>query len=226
MPSIKEKTLHLILRRFAPRLVDLLGHSIQFRFVNAEYSQERAGRGESCIFCFWHNRFLLMPYFYQRVRGRKNICVMASRSRDGEYISDVLKGFGFRVARGSSSRGGDVAVKEMATLLKSGLDAAVTPDGPRGPCYRVQPGVVLLSQLSAVPIVPVTYDVKGKGRLRSWDRFIVPMPFCRGICMFGEPLWIDGSADEEERKRMRSRLESDMRAMDARAASLLGATPD
>ena len=174
---MKEKIIHFILRYLAPKFISLLGSSIGFRWVNDRIPIERGKRKEGCIFCFWHNRFLMMPYVSQRVSIGRKICVLASRSRDGQYISYVLDGFGFSAARGSSSRSGDVAIKEMASRLKSGMDAAVTPDGPRGPRYRVQPGVILLSQLSGVPIVPVTYDVSRKARLRSWDRFIIPLPF-------------------------------------------------
>ncbi len=167
-----------------------------------------------------------MPYIYQRIRFGRNICVLASRSRDGQYISDVLDGFGFAVARGSSSRSGDVAIKEMASRLKSGMDAAVTPDGPRGPRYRVQLGVILLSQLSGVPIVPVAYDVSHKARLRSWDRFIVSLPFSRGTIIFGDPVYIEEGADDEARQSARKRLEEAMRAMDLQAASQLGISAD
>lgn len=223
---MKERIAHLILRHLSPKLIRILGRSIRFRGENYRFILERAERGESCIYCFWHNRFLMMPYLYRYVRGRKNICAMASRSRDGQYISDVLEGFGFEVVRGSSSRGGEAAVREMANAVKSGLDVAVATDGPKGPRYRVQPGVVLLAQLSGKPILPSTYDVTRKVRLKSWDRFIIPIPFTRGVHVIGEPMYVERGADAGRRGEIRERLEKEMRVLNERAASLLGVPCD
>ena len=226
MPPIKDRLLHSTLRYLAPPLTLFLARSMRFRWVNDALPLERARRGESCIFCFWHNRLLLMPFVYQRYRGGKNICAMTSRSRDGELISQVLQGFGFKTARGSSSRGGEAAVMEMADSLAQGFDAAVTPDGPRGPCYEVQPGVIMLSQLSGIPIFPATYDVTPRKRLKSWDRFVVPLPFSRGVLIFGDPLYVDRDADDAVREKARERLQAAMLDLDAKAAEMLGIEAD
>jgi lysophospholipid acyltransferase (LPLAT)-like uncharacterized protein len=151
---------------------------------------------------------------------------MASLSRDGEYIARVLHGFGFVVARGSSSRGGEGAVLEMAEMLADGLDAGLTPDGPKGPLYRVQPGVVILASLSGVPIVPATYDMTRKKRLTSWDRFIIPSPFSRGVMVYGDPVFVPKDADEAAREEVRTRLEKTMRLLNEKAAALVGSVAD
>jgi lysophospholipid acyltransferase (LPLAT)-like uncharacterized protein len=226
MPPLKDRLLHFVLRHCIPSLIKLLGRSMRFEWINDEFTLERATRGESCIFCFWHNRLLIMPYVYGRYRGRKNMCAMTSRSRDGEYISDVLKGFGFKVVRGSTSRGGEAAVMEMTARLAEGLDAAIVPDGPKGPCYKVQPGVIMLSQISGLPIVPASYDSTRKKRLKSWDRFIIPAPFSRGVFIYGDPLYIDRDADDEMRENARIKLEELMRGLNTKAASLLGIEED
>lgn len=163
-----------------------------------------------------------MPFVYQRYRGRKNICAMTSRSKDGELVSQVLQGFGFETARGSSSRGGEAAVMEMAELLSQGLDAGITPDGPRGPCYEVQPGAIMLSQISGIPIIPATYDIARKKRLKSWDRFIVPYPFSRGVLIFGDPLYVDRDAGDAERGKVREKLQAALLDLNAKAAEMLG----
>lgn len=215
-----------VLPSIAARLISFLGASLRTTWVNDRPIRARGDRGEVCIFAFWHNRFLLMPWVYKRVRGAKNICVMASRSRDGQYISDVLGGFGFALARGSTSRGGGTAVMEMVEMLKAGMDAAVTPDGPRGPLYRVQPGIILASQLSGAPIVPLTIDTSRRKRLKSWDRFIVPLPFSRCAIVFGDPLTVPRDAGDGAREALRARLEGEMRELDRRAAALVGNEPD
>lgn len=220
------KIIRFILRHIAPGLIILLGRSIRWKWENREQAEACAERGESVLFCFWHNRFLMMPYVHRKIRRGKSICVMASRSRDGQFITDVLHGLRFTVARGSSSRSGDTAMREMAARLKSRMDSAVTPDGPRGPLYRVQPGVVLLSQLSGAPIIPVTYDVTRKKRIKSWDRFIVPLPFCRGSFVLGNAVYVPGDADEEARGGIRKELEAAMRSIDRRAAEVIGVPCD
>jgi lysophospholipid acyltransferase (LPLAT)-like uncharacterized protein len=149
------------------------------------------------------------------------MCAMTSRSKDGELISQLLQGFGFETARGSSSRGGEAAILAMADFLGRGLDAAVTPDGPRGPCYEVQPGVVMLSQLSGIPIVPATYDISRKKRLSSWDRFIVPSPFSRGVLIFGDPLYVDRDADDAERERVGKKIQAALLDLNEKAAEML-----
>ncbi|MEI6634650.1 MAG: lysophospholipid acyltransferase family protein [Chlamydiota bacterium] len=224
--GLRENALRFVLRRIVPRLILLLGGSIRMTRVNDRMIRERGERGEGCIFSFWHNRFLLMPHIYQKYRGRKNICVMTSQSRDGQYISDVLNGFGFAVARGSTSKGGEMADMEMASMLQAGMDAAVTPDGPRGPRYCVQSGIILVAQLSGMPIIPASTDVSRKKRLKSWDRFVVPMPFSRGALVFGDPVWVPVDAGAAGREIIRSGLEKAMRELDRQAAGLLGAEPD
>jgi lysophospholipid acyltransferase (LPLAT)-like uncharacterized protein len=218
--------MRFVLRRIIPRLVLLLGGSIRMTRVNDRVIRERGERGEGCIFSFWHNRFLLMPHIYQEYRGAKNICVMTSHSRDGQYISDVLDGFGFAVARGSTSKGGEMAVMEMANMLQAGMDAAVTPDGPRGPRYCVQPGIVIIAQMSGIPIIPASTDVSRKKRLKSWDRFVIPMPFSKGAVVFGDPVWVPRDAGPEGREVLRAGIEKAMRELDRQAAGLMGTEPD
>jgi lysophospholipid acyltransferase (LPLAT)-like uncharacterized protein len=221
MTPLKEHIAHYILRYGAPFLIKSLGASIRFTLINDGPARSLGARGKSRIFAFWHNRFLMMPYLYKSLRGTKNICVMTSRSRDGQYITDVLDGFDFATARGSSSRGGQAALREMTSLIKKGYDIAITPDGPRGPCYRVQPGIILLAQISGIPIIPATYDVKRKKRLASWDRFIIPHLFTKGVLVFGDPFTVSKKADEEERERKRLELETILKRLNGKAASLL-----
>lgn len=224
--GLRARALRMVSTVLAPRLIMLLGKSIRTALINDRVVQERARRGQACIYCFWHNRLLLMPNLYQRVRGTKRMCALVSRSRDGHYISEVLKGFGIGTVRGSTAKGGEVAIFEMVRRVQEGLDAAVTPDGPRGPCYRVQPGAIVIAQMSGAPIVPVSSDVSRKKRLKNWDRFIVPLPFSRGALVFGEPIWVPRDIDEEGRARLQDALEEAMRALDRRAATAVGAAPD
>ena len=135
------------------------------------------------IFVFWHNRILMMSYIYERFCVGRKCLVLISRSRDGEFISRVGSRFGLETARGSSSKGGAAAVREMVRELnlKNGRDIVITPDGPRGPRGMVQDGVLAVAAASGISIIPATTHFSRKWELRSWDRFQIPQPgaLCR-----------------------------------------------
>lgn len=219
---MKMVLIHFVLRSIAPRLIILLEKSLRLKWVNDGVPRDAERPGERRIYCFWHNRLLIMPAIYRRLKNRKTMCAMVSRSRDGQYIADVLEAFGFVVTRGSSSRGGGAALKKMVKLLRQGLDAAVVPDGPRGPCYTFREGAVLLSQLSGVPLVPVSYQVRRKICVKSWDRFMLPVPFSRGVFIWGDPVTISRDETAEGREKIRARLEATMREFNRRAAEMAG----
>ncbi len=141
---------------------------------------------KSFIYAFWHNRLLYLIYSHRQ----QNISVMVSQSKDGEYISGVIHRFGFKTVRGSSSRGGRRAFVEMLRKLRENKIAAIAPDGPHGPANKVQSGVIYLAQRSGCPIVPLTYGMKRKKVLSSWDKFIVPFPFNKGVVISGAPIYV------------------------------------
>ena len=130
------------------------------------------------IWMFWHNRMLIVPGLYSRyTRKFRQAAVLTSASRDGAMLASVMRRFGLEAVRGSSSRRGAQAMIECRRLLKKNYYIGITPDGPRGPVYEMQPGVVQLARLCAVPIVPITVEYEKSWRLKSWDRFFIPKPF-------------------------------------------------
>lgn len=139
------------------------------------------------IYAFWHNRLLLMPYLCRRYAPGDRVVVMVSRSRDGERIARIVERFGIGAVRGSTRRGGERALREMARVLDGGDNAAVTPDGPQGPRYRVQPGIVALAAMTGAPIVPVAWTPSRYRSISTWDGSIVPYPFARCRVRLGEP---------------------------------------
>jgi lysophospholipid acyltransferase (LPLAT)-like uncharacterized protein len=151
------------------------------------------------LLALWHGRLL---YFIPLYRSMP-FTVLVSRSRDGEFISQVLRWFGGIPARGSSSRGGARALLEVIKRVRQGSTVVFTPDGPRGPRYQVQPGIVAVAKKTGAPIVPVTYNAAWKTVLNSWDEFIVPFPFSRIVVVYGEPIYVpaNASADTFDVKR-------------------------
>jgi hypothetical protein len=172
---------------------------------------------EKIIFAIWHNRLALSLILYRRYvarrdRGRR-LVAMVSASRDGGMLAGVLERFGVEPVRGSSSRRGPQALREMVSWGRRGHDLAITPDGPRGPRYIVQEGVISTAQLTGLPIVPVTYHLNWKIQAKSWDRFQIPLPFARCEITIGKVLRVPRETDAAGREELRKKLEAEMRAI-------------
>jgi hypothetical protein len=169
------------------------------------------------IYCIWHNRLALcMPAYwgYARKRtGSKGMAAMVSASKDGGFLTGILECFRVEPVRGSSSRRGSQALLELTTWAERGYDLAITPDGPRGPCYVVQEGVLSLAQLTGLPILPFSYNLGWKIRIKSWDRFQIPLPFSRCEMNVDKPICVPREATDEEREVLRQRLEASLRGM-------------
>jgi lysophospholipid acyltransferase (LPLAT)-like uncharacterized protein len=164
------------------------------------------------IYAVWHGQILMIPWLsarLSRTAGARSARVLASRSSDGELVARYARSFGIDAVRGSSSRGGALALRALIAALRAGDDVAVVPDGPRGPKYRAHPGVVGLAALTGAPIVPLGFAVRPAWRLSTWDAFLVPLPFARAAVVIGAPLVIGRDADrrcavEEVERAMRS----------------------
>jgi lysophospholipid acyltransferase (LPLAT)-like uncharacterized protein len=163
------------------------------------------------IFALWHNRLALsMTIFHRYVRSQRfqGLAALVSASRDGGLLARVLQNFQVQPVRGSSSRRGAQALLELTSWIEKGYHAAITPDGPRGPCYSVQDGIIALAQISGVPIIPTSLYLPWKIRLKSWDRFQIPLPLTRCEILVAEPLYVPRNATPEEREQLRRELEN------------------
>jgi lysophospholipid acyltransferase (LPLAT)-like uncharacterized protein len=160
------------------------------------------------IFCLWHNRLAISMIVHRR--HPRKLAALVSASKDGALLAAVLGRFGVEQIRGSTSRRGPQALLELTSLAEQGYDLAVTPDGPRGPRYVVQPGVIALAQVTGLPIIPVTCNTRGKVCLKSWDRFQIPLPFSRCQIMLNERILVPREADDTEREARRQELQSSL----------------
>ncbi len=151
------------------------------------------------IFALWHNRIFTMPPIWWRTGGnlRKSV-VLTSASGDGSILAAALRVFDLGAVRGSSSRRGVAALVGMKKALKEGLDICITPDGPRGPRYSFQPGVIKLAQSSGAPIVPIHLHFKDAWSLKTWDGLLIPRPFSEVQVTFDELIYIPRTLDDAE----------------------------
>ena len=151
------------------------------------------------IIAFWHNRTALMPVFYERFGGGRTALTFISRSRDGQYITDVAAHFGIKAVRGSSSRHGmSATLAAVHAADDPHLDIAITPDGPRGPRYQIRPGLIRLAQMTKRPIVAVTFKLGWRIELNSWDRFQIPIPFSTCHLVTSAPIFVPEEATDAE----------------------------
>jgi lysophospholipid acyltransferase (LPLAT)-like uncharacterized protein len=169
--------------------------------------------GRPIILIIWHNRLLLVPYFFRK----RGITGLVSPSGDGEIIAQIGLRWGFRVVRGSGSHSMVRPWIEMKQDLKKGGELIIIPDGPRGPDRRLKPGALKLAQDTGALLIPWSYSASWKKRLKSWDRFLFFYPFSRIVAVYGKPLTVRAELDEEEFERERQRVEAKLNTLDAEA---------
>jgi lysophospholipid acyltransferase (LPLAT)-like uncharacterized protein len=148
----------------------------------------------------------------------KRMTTVASRSKDGDIIAGALEVFRIPTARGSSSRGGAVALHQLAGWAQAGRSCAVTVDGPRGPRHQVKRGIAQLAKLSGCPIVPVSVVAASAWRTRSWDRFAVAKPFSRVVQCYGAPVQV---GPEDDVAAVAAQVEATLHALNAEAIASL-----
>lgn len=135
---------------------------------------------------------------------------MISRHSDGDLAAAIVEKLGAKTARGSTSKGGMTAFRQVIKMIDQGLIAGITPDGPRGPARRLQEGVISLGQISQRPIIPVSFSARHALRLKSWDRFLVPLPFTSASMVYGEPIMIPRKMDKAMKESYRIRVEEEL----------------
>jgi len=203
-------------------VIRAVGCTLRWEYKGWEHEDSVHASGRRIVYAFWHGRMFLASYFF-RNRG---IVVMVSGNRDGEYIARVIERFGYRTARGSSTRGSLGATVEMLRALRAGGDCAITVDGPVGPRYVAKPGAAYVGKKSGCPVLPFTTSVRSRWVLPSWDHFFVPRPFSRALALMGRPIWIDSGAGEEEMRAAEEELQRSLEELRDRADSWWGGAPD
>lgn len=147
--------------------------------VSPEVRQAIFSDKNPLIIVFWHNRLLIATELHRRFRKWSKVNGLVSPSSDGAWLAAFFKMLGIGAIRGSSGRRGGQAMLEIHKKLAVGEDIAITPDGPRGPVYRFNPGTALLAQITHCTVVMVPSKFHCAFRLKTWDGFYIPLPFSR-----------------------------------------------
>ncbi|MGB0671032.1 MAG: lysophospholipid acyltransferase family protein [Rhodospirillales bacterium] len=198
------------------RLVRVTG---RWQTLNGESPAAFWETGKPFILAYWHNRlFMMAPNWRKGVP----ITMIISAHRDGQLILQANRSFGIKGVTGSSSKGGSEALRKMVALIKSGECVGITPDGPRGPRMVAQDGVAALARLTGVPVIGCAYSTRRRKLARSWDRFIIPMPFSKGVTVWSDPIQVGRKDDLGE---ARDRIETELRRISDEADRLTGHVP-
>jgi hypothetical protein len=192
--TLKDKLTIALVPYLGYCLLKLIHFTSRYRYKGLEHLEGLREKGEQSIWVAWHNRLLGSMV----VHAGRNMGPIASQSKDGELISRVGLMMGYTPIRGSSSRGGAKALKAMIRHLRAGFDIVFTPDGPRGPRYRVQQGAAAAARITGRPILPLGVSAKRKIVFNSWDRFQLPLPFGRIQVVYGKPIYVTREDDLDE----------------------------
>lgn len=196
-------------------LIRAIGRTVRFTVEGWENWEAAMKDGSLPIMAFWHNRVFLATYYFRR----RGIVVMTSRSFDGEYIARFIQRLGYGAARGSSTRGGVGALVEMIRLMRAGLPAGFTIDGPKGPRYEAKMGAVLLAKKTGHPVLPFTVTAENFWEAKSWDAFQVPKPFTRARVLIAQPIHVPADADDAMLQTKRDELQQALDKLNTRGES-------
>jgi lysophospholipid acyltransferase (LPLAT)-like uncharacterized protein len=209
---MKRRILLIILPFLGYLLVLLIRATVRISRVGEESVAEFYRKDRHFILAFWHGRQLFMPFSY---RG-KNIHILISQHGDGEIVSRAMRYYGFRSVRGSTTRGGFRAAREIIRISRIS-DIAITPDGPRGPNWKVQMGIIELARMTSLPIIPVTFSASSRKEIKAWDRFLIPHLFSRGVIIWGKPISVDRESTGASLELKRIELEDSLNKITADA---------
>lgn len=203
MRNIKDDLLVGLVSWLGPALIWLLGKTLRITWRGLENLEEVRKKGEKVLYALWHGRLLILTFSY----SWQKVHVLISQHRDGEFIARTIQRLGFVPVRGSTTKGGVKAIFQMVAKIQDGYDIAITPDGPKGPRYKVQPGVIYIAQRSGLPIMPISSSAQKAWRLKSWDSFLIPKPFSKTVIILGKPIYVPKESTEDDLNSKISDLE-------------------
>ncbi len=224
----KSKTVTALLSGLIGFYIRLVQATSRTIYIGREHGDALLASDKGLILAFWHARLLMGPVV--RHETDRRVHMLNSAHRDGAMIAAAVKGFGIEMIEGSAAdpnkpekdKSGASAVAEMAKALKSGAIVGITPDGPRGPPELARIGVIRLAAMTGAPILPAGYAASPALRLKTWDRFMLTLPFSRMAFAARPAIHVERGASDEALEAARAHLERELNAAVAEAQAALG----
>ncbi len=215
---------------FGPRLgtayIRIVRRLVRWEWLGRPILDDLIASNKPFIVAFWHGRILMMAPVTEE--SKIPVHVVISANKDGELIARLITFFNGRTIRGSSrdprksrTKGGDIVLHTAIERLNAGEIVAITPDGPRGPRMKAQAGAAVMSIRTGVPVVPFAYSTRRAKLMRSWDKFMVPLPFGRGSYAIGQPIVPQGT-DETAIEAHRTAIEEGLNHVTRQADEAVG----
>lgn len=191
--------------------------------VGEENVQRVTADGNAFIPCYWHQQIMFGSwYMFQLIKQGIKVGFLVSPSKDGEIAANVIKSWGGTVIRGSETRTGALAMRDMYNLIaKEKVSPAINSDGPQGPLHVFKVGDLMLSQFTRAPLLPLAYAASSAWHLKSWDRFTIPKPFARIAIVIGEPFTTPKGLRAEDLEPQRLQMENTLKDLTQQAEALL-----
>ncbi len=196
--QVKQDTLRFLGSYLLKHSLDALCKTLRVSYKNKKVVDDLRKQKQSYVLAFWHGTMLL-PWFLHRNDG---FAALTSKSKDGDLLAKQLEHWKYKVVRGSSSKGGDVALGIMVDHAKNGYSIAITPDGPRGPERKFKAGAVITAKKSGVPVVLMGIGIKSKKKLKSWDKFQIPNPFTNVKVIYSDLVYVDSKLSYDDTSKI------------------------
>jgi lysophospholipid acyltransferase (LPLAT)-like uncharacterized protein len=220
--KLRRRIAHRMVVGLGPAFLRALSRTWKVETLGAERFEAARTARRGHFVALWHGRMVVgLPH-----HGGRDWHVLVSPSEDGDISESLLEGFRYRVVRGSSSRGGARALREMLVVLDRGGVLVITPDGPRGPRHSTNPGLAWMARATGYPIVPVGFACDRAWRAKSWDRFTIPKPGARVVISYGAPVEVARGAQPADLEAATERIRLELIEAERRAFAHLGAEPD
>ena len=201
----------------------LVYYTSRWEYFGFEKQEDYDKETRPFIVLMWHNRIALTAFAWDC--KNRPIFVLSSGHRDGKLVSGSLAKFGVGCVEGSSSQSPVAATKAVVRLMKTGKNAALSPDGPRGPRMRMKDGPVIIRKLTNARLTFATYSVKNRIVLNSWDNFVLPLPFNKGVFYWGDEEDLPELQSEKDTAKIATILEDYLNLLTEKADRHMGHEP-
>ncbi len=203
-------------------IIRLFWMTCRLRIIGEENLDALQDKDKPIIPCHWHQRQLFCGYYLLRRLGKRfKMGYLVSPSKDGELVARTLRYLGARPIRGSATRTGAQAMRNLYRAVKDGFSPVMTPDGSVGPIFEFKAGPVMLAQLSGAPLIPLTYAAKKAWFLNSWDRFMIPRPFTKIVIALGPPRYVKSTGKMQAADSVQEEMQAALNDLGTEAEAAL-----